>query len=127
MKRIAIPIALAAAGLALGCGASATSASPSATGLQGRVMRGPIMPVCRVNVPCDAPAKGVTLRFSRAGRVVARATTNNKGWYRVVLKPGRYSVRTNARGPEAVPTPALATATSGRFRRVDFHIDTGIR
>jgi hypothetical protein len=126
MKRIAIPIAVLAS-LALGCGASANSSSSSATGLQGRVMRGPIMPVCRVNVPCDAPAKGVTLRFARNGRIVARVTTNSKGWYRVVLKPGRYSVRTNGRGPEAVPKPALATATSGRFRRVDFHLDTGIR
>jgi hypothetical protein len=127
MKRITIPIALAAASLALGCGASASSLSPSATGLQGRVMRGPIMPVCRVGVPCEEPAKGVTLRFSRNGRIVARATTNSKGWYRVVLKPGRYSVRTNARAPQAVPRPALATATSGRFHRVDFHLDTGLR
>jgi hypothetical protein len=126
MKRIAIPIGVLAS-LALGCGASANSSSSSATGLQGRVMRGPVMPVCRVNVPCDAPAKGLMLRFARNGRVVARATTNSKGWYRVVLKPGRYSVRTNARGPEAIPKPALATATSGRFRRVDFHLDTGLR
>ena len=126
MRRIAIPIVLVA-GLALGCGASDGTSSTTATGLQGRVMRGPIMPVCRVNVPCDAPAKGLTLRFSRAGRVVATATTNAKGWYRVVLKPGRYSVRTNRRGPEATPRPSLATATSGRFRRVDFHVDTGIR
>jgi hypothetical protein len=126
MKRIAIPAALAA-GLALGCGASANSSTSNATGLQGRVMRGPIMPVCRVNVPCDAPAPGVTLRFTRNGRVVARATTNSKGWYRVVLKPGRYTVRTSRRGPEAIPKPALATATTGRFRRVDFHLDTGLR
>jgi hypothetical protein len=126
MRRIALPMLLAT-GLALGCGASDGTSSSAATGLQGRVMRGPIMPVCRVNVPCDAPAKGVTLRFARNGRVVATATTNAKGWYRVVLKPGRYVVRTNRRGPEARPTPALATATSGRFRRVDFHLDTGIR
>ncbi|HET7856342.1 MAG TPA: hypothetical protein VFL41_07775 [Gaiellaceae bacterium] len=126
MRRIAIPIVLAT-GLALGCGATDGASGSTATGLQGRVMRGPIMPVCRVNVPCDAPAKGLTLRFSRNGRVVASATTNAKGWYRVVLRPGRYSVRTNRRGPEAMPTPAVATATSGRFRRVDFHVDTGIR
>jgi hypothetical protein len=126
MRRIAVPIVLAT-GLALGCGASDGTSSSTATGLQGRVMRGPIMPVCRVNVPCDAPAVGLRLRFIRSGRVVATATTNAKGWYRVVLRPGRYSVRTNRRTHEGIPTPSVATATSGRFRRVDFHIDTGIR
>jgi carboxypeptidase family protein len=122
MRRIAILTALGA-GLALGCGAAAGTSS----GLQGRVMRGPIQPVCRINEPCDAPAAGVTLRFSRAGRVFAHATTNRKGWYRVVLKPGRYSVRTNRRGFEAIPKPAAATVTAGRVRRVDFQLDTGIR
>jgi hypothetical protein len=112
------------AGLALGCG---TAGGGTATGLKGLVKRGPIMPVCRTNVPCDEPARGVKLVFSRSGKVVATATTDSKGWYRVLLRPGRYSVRTNRRGPERVAHPSAATVPSDRVKRRDFFLDTGIR
>jgi hypothetical protein len=120
MTRIVAIGALAA--LALGCG---WAGGGTATGLRGFVKRGPTMPVCRVGIPCDAPAKGVKLRFSRAGKVVATATTNNRGWYRVVLRAGRYSVGINAKGDAF--GPRTATVQSGRMTRRDFLIDTGIR
>lgn len=120
------PFALAAvAALALGCGAAGGGTLKS--GLKGRVTRGPITPVCHVNVPCSEPARGVKLLFYRSGKVVARATTNNKGWYQIGLKPGAYSVRTNRPGFERMPTPSRTTVPSGRYRRVDFQLDTGIR
>jgi len=114
----------AVAALALGC---STASGGTATGLRGLVKRGPIMPVCRVNVPCDEPARGVKLVFSRSGKVVATATTNQKGWYRVTLRPGRYSVRTNRRAFERRTQPSSATVPAGRVARRDFMIDTGIR
>jgi hypothetical protein len=120
MTRIVALCALAA--LAFGCG---SAGGGTATGLKGYVKRGPTMPVCRIGVPCDAPARGVMLRFSRAGKVVATATTNNRGWYRVVLRAGRYSVGMNAKG-EAFG-PRTVTARTGRMTRRDFLIDTGIR
>jgi carboxypeptidase family protein len=110
--------------LTLGCG-SATGGTTS--GLRGLVMRGPVTPVCHVGTPCDAPAPGVKLLFSRSGKVVARATTNSKGWYRVTLKSGRYSVRTNRGGFEGRTQPSRATVPGGRVARRDFFIDTGIR
>jgi hypothetical protein len=112
----------ALAALAFGCG---SAGGGTATGLRGYVMRGPTMPVCRVGVPCDEPAPGVKLRFLRSGKLVATAKTNARGWYRVVLRAGRYSVTTSAKatafGPRAV------TVQSGRMMRRDFLIDTGIR
>jgi hypothetical protein len=116
------------AALTLGCGsAGSAGSSGTASGLRGLVKRGPITPVCRINVPCDEPARGVKLVFSRSGNVVATATTNQKGWYRVTLSPGRYSVRTNRPGVQRKTTPSAATVPSDRFARRDFHIDTGIR
>src|SRR4029450_14121650 len=91
-----------------------------ATGRRGHVKGGPTMPVCRVGVPCDAPARGVKLRFSRAGKVAATATTNNRGWYRVVLRAGRYSVGINAKGDAF--GPRTVTARTGRMTRLDFPI-----
>ena len=112
----------ALAALAFGCG---SAGGGTATGLRGYVKRGPTMPVCRVGVPCDEPAPGVKLRFSRSGKVVASATTNARGWYRVVLRSGPYSVSINAKatafGPRAV------RVQKGLMKRRDFLIDTGIR
>ena len=112
----------ALAALAIGCG---SAGGGTATGFRGYVTRGPTMPVCRVGVPCTAPAKGVKLRFSRAGRLSGTATTNDRGWYRVVLPAGRYTVSVNAKG--SAFGPRSATAQKGRMIRCDFLIDTGIR
>jgi hypothetical protein len=114
----------AIAAFTLGCG---SAGGGTASGLRGLVMRGPVTPVCRVGKPCDAPAPGVKLIFSRAGKAVATATTDKKGWYRITLKPGRYSVRTNRPGFERRAQPSSATVHSGRVGRTDFFIDTGIR
>jgi len=111
--------------LALGCGSAAGGGASE--GLKGRVMRGPTMPVCRVGVPCEEPARGVKLVFTRAGKVVGRTTTNQKGYYRIALRSGPYSVRTDRRGAEKTPSPSRVTVPSDRFKRVVFHIDTGIR
>jgi hypothetical protein len=112
----------ALAALAIGCG---SAAGGTATGFRGYVKRGPTMPVCRVGVPCDAPAPGVKLRFLRAGKLAETATTNDRGWYRVVLRAGRYTVSTNAKGDAF--GPRTVTARSGVMKRRDFLIDTGIR
>jgi hypothetical protein len=118
-------VALAVLGtLAFGAG---SASSGTATGLRGKVMRGPIQPVCRVDVPCEEPAKGVRLVFYRSGKAVARATTNQKGWYRVTLRPGRYAVSTmNPRVAKSF-TPKSATVPKTGVGRQDFDIDTGLR
>ena len=110
--------------LALG-GSAAGATSP--TGLRGYVKRGPTIPVCRVGVPCTEPAPGVKLFFSRSGKVAATAITNKKGWYRVTVRSGRYTVRTNKRGHEAVPQPRIVTVPASTVRRRDFMLDTGLR
>ena len=120
-------IGLAAlAGLAIGCGSAAGSGTATG-GLQGRVMRGPITPVCYVNQPCEAPTPGVKLLFYRAGKLVATATTNAKGRYRIALKPGAYSVRMKRTALGKAMTPSRTSVPRARFKRLDFHIDTGLR
>jgi hypothetical protein len=108
--------------------AGSAGASTNPSGLWGEVRRGPIVPVCVAEQPCDAPAKGVTLGFVRSGVVVRRATTNDLGRYRVRLPAGTYSVRLSQKpaiGRNLDPVQARVRA--GRFVRVDFSIDTGIR
>jgi hypothetical protein len=91
-------------------------------------MRGPTKPVCEDTEPCEEPAAGVVLRFTRGDVVVARITTGSAGAYRVKLRPGRYGVTTRSnRRPGAGLTPRVVRAPTGRIARVDFHIDTGIQ
>ena len=120
------------AALAAVVAVSSAGAATSSSGLRGIVMRGPIAPVCAVDQPCDAPAKDVTLVFSRNGEVVRRTTTNDKGRYRVALAPGLYSVRLGKAQRQVQRIggglqPTRVRVLADRFRRVDFTIDTGIR
>jgi hypothetical protein len=116
MKLGVLIASLTLAALAVG------AATTTTTGLHGIVMRGPVSPVCAAEQPCDEPAVGAVLTFSRNGAVVARAKVESEGKYRVVLRPGLYSVRANHR-----IDPTTARVRSGRMSRVDFSIDTGIR
>jgi hypothetical protein len=106
---------------------SSSAGGGTATGLRGKVMRGPTQPVCYVNDPCKEPAPGVRLVFYRSGKIVGRATTNQKGWYRVTLRPGRYTVGTQNPRVSRNLSPKTATVPTSTVRRVNFEIDTGLR
>jgi len=117
-----VPVAVAAAALV-----SAATASLPPNGLYGIVKKGPIAPVCRPGVPCDAPVQ-VTLVFSRSGSDVARARSSAEGRYRIRLPAGYYSVRTVERiGIDRNIRPRNVHVRLGHVDRLDFSIDTGIR
>jgi hypothetical protein len=116
-------IVVMAVGLALA--ASASAAVPR-SGLHGTLLRGPITPVCRVDVPCDAPAGGVILTFSGAG-VVRETRTDRQGSYRIGLPPGIYAVSTSSKPFGQTPRPARVHVRAGHSDRIVFTIDTGIR
>jgi hypothetical protein len=90
-------------------------------------MRGPTSPVCRAGMPCNEPAVGAVLTFSRSGHVAARAKVGAGGRYRVRLAAGTYTVR-------QAPAPRIGFGirpdrihVTGVSTRADFFIDTGIR
>jgi hypothetical protein len=106
------------------------AAGSRGSGLYGVVRRGPIAPVCRAGVPCDAPAP-VKLVLSRAradGGSVYWLRSDEKGRYRIALPPGIYRVGTGKK-----PTigsgikPHAVHVRAGRWDRIDFFVDTGIR
>jgi hypothetical protein len=103
------------------------AADAGASGLYGTVREGPIRPVCRANASCDRPAANVRLRFVRNGMTVAAARTDDRGRYRVALRPGRYAVRAGANGLGSLVEPSHVTVPATRYARVNFYRDTGIR
>jgi hypothetical protein len=94
--------------------------------LHGTVMRGPIAPVCRLGTPCSAPAKNVTLSFTRNGSTRS-TTTDDRGRYSIRLPAGVYAVKTNQRPFGLFPQPRRVRVRAGETTRADFAIDTGIR
>jgi hypothetical protein len=89
-------------------------------------MRGPVMPVCFEDVPCDAPVSGATLTFTRTDGLKARTVTRQTGFYRILLPPGRYSVTTSARTTFGF-APREVRVRTERDARLDFYISTGIQ
>jgi hypothetical protein len=111
-------------------GASAcngTEPSP-ATGLTGTVARGPITPVCRVDVPCDAPFSAGFI-VQRAGRQIARFQSDSAGQFTVYLDPGAYTVVPDADAPLISPVSQAKSVTVGDtgLTMVRLSFDTGIR
>jgi hypothetical protein len=104
---------------------SAAASAPS--GLRGLVTRSPITPVCTQGVSCSAPAKNSGLVFFREAST-ARTRTDARGRYRIALAPGWWSVRTAAatRIGRGI-SPSRVRVVVGRFRVLNFDIDTGIR
>jgi hypothetical protein len=121
-----IPQLAAVVAAALVAAGTAQAATPR-TGFYGIVLRGPTKPVCEVDMSCEAPAPGVTLVFSRAGRIAGLVTTGRDGTFRIPLVPGTYVVRSTRKFLGGGITPTLVAARPGRLLRVVFHVDTGIR
>jgi hypothetical protein len=119
-------LVLAIAVLALASAFAGAADSRTASGLRGVVMRGPTSPICHDD-SCEAPAKGLVLRFSRNGQFKAQAKTNQMGRYLIKLRPGTYAVTTLALRPRQRLTPQLVRVPRGRVKRVDFHLYTGIQ
>jgi hypothetical protein len=131
VTRIALLLVTASAGrsrLGLDRGAAAVE-----TGLMGKVLRGPVTPVCRDDKPCYAPYKGLLL-FTKVVPVgveasaPVRAQSEPDGDYRVALAPARYRVSTGKAGRFGnVVRPTVVAVPSTGMRRVNFLVDTGIR
>ena len=129
--RIAGLVGIVAAGALAAC-SSGGAASPYLagvqTGLEGRITIGPITPVCRVDVPCDAPL-AASFRVLRDQYEVARFTSESDGRYQVRLQPGPYTVERDSAAFLAGPWPQrrdVVVEPTG-ITHLDLDFDTGIR
>ena len=113
---------------AVGGGACDTAGPSQTTGLTGTVVRGPVTPVCRIEVPCDAP---FSARFSveRAGRRVAAFQSDTAGAFTVWIDPGAYAVVPGADAPLLSPGSQAKRVMVGEngLTTVRLMFDTGIR
>jgi len=98
------------------------------TGLEGVVTRGPIQPVCIVEVPCDAPFSA-EFRIFQGDRIVVSFHSDSEGRFQVALAPGSYEVAPDPDAPiwRAITQrrPVEVGPTGMTMVRLEF--DTGIR
>jgi len=122
-------IAISAAATTIAACASAGSTPSTTTGLTGVVMRGPVTPVCRVDVPCDAPFSA-TFNVERNGRRVTQFQSDAAGQFTVLLAPGAYTVVPSTDAPVISPASQMKSVTvadNGMLTVVRLMFDTGIR
>jgi hypothetical protein len=118
-------VTLISMGLLALIGGATTAATGS--GLRGLVTLSPMRPICLEEQPCAKPAAGAVLVFRRNGRAAARVTTRSDGTYRVILRPGTYTVVAPRYRIGSGVTPRTVRVPRGRVARVDLEIDTGIQ
>jgi hypothetical protein len=109
-------------------GCASTAPSP-ATGITGVVVRGPITPVCRVDVPCDAPFSA-GFSVERGGRRISEFKSDAAGQFTVFLEAGSYTVVPDADAPIISPSiqaKSVTVADTGQLTVVRLTFDTGIR
>jgi hypothetical protein len=125
LNRVVLIIVTAAVA---GCASAAPSPSTT-TGLTGVVMRGPVTPVCRVDVPCDAPFSA-TFTVEQGDRRIAQFQSDAAGQFTVYLKPGAYAIVPAADAPiigASLQRKSVTVADNGMLTVVRLTFDTGIR
>jgi len=124
MRTASLPV------LVLACFISACNspAAPSDTGLVGTVTRGPIRPVCQVDVPCDEPFSA-SFRVQQGSRLVASFRSDSQGHFELRLSPGMYLVVPGSDAPIISPTAQTkqVNVASNGLTTVVLQFDTGIR
>ena len=117
---------ITAVSLAAAC-SNPESSSPT-TGLTGLVVRGPITPVCRLDIPCDAPfSAGFTVERNRSQ--VAQFRSDAAGQFTVWLSPGTYRIIPDSDAALLAPAAQAKTVEVGNvgLTNVRLEFDTGIR
>lgn len=124
---------------ALGIGTSACqwnvigsdpSASEMATGLEGRVLKGPMCPVARDDQSCpDQPFIAWFDVLDDEEKPVARFQTDEEGRFSVALKPGTYTLVPDDAAPIIQPLTQIniVTVQPDQITSVILTFDTGIR
>jgi hypothetical protein len=123
-----IGLNLIALGLAALASTSCGGVEPPLTRLVGQVVRGPVQPVCQVDVPCEEPfSAGFTVRLG--SRRVTTFRSDSQGRFAVPLAPGTYTIVPAPDAPLLSPSQQAKLVTVGpdSVTVVQLDFDTGIR
>jgi len=95
-------------------------------GIYGTITRGPLTPVCRIDIACDGPYS-TTIVASNSEGEVSRFTSDEQGRFWVSLPAGAYILSPLTANRFSWMTPQSVTVTAGLYTEVNIQFDTGIR
>ena len=106
-----------------------TSASDSSTGIEGTISIAPIQAgPTRQGVLDSKPLAKMAFEIKQAGRVIKSFQTDDRGEFRVELKPGHYVVaRKDWKGAVGFYGPFEFEVTQGKMKKVEWKCDSGLR
>jgi ABC-type Fe3+-hydroxamate transport system substrate-binding protein len=100
-----------------------------ASGIQGKVLIGPMCPVQQAGSPCpDKPTKADITVTDANGKTVATGHSDADGTYRISLSAGSYTVV--AMRPDdsfGFGKPVTVEVSGGTFVHLNLVVDSGIR
>ena len=107
---------------------SSIAPTPTDSGIEGRVLIGPMCPVVQEGEECpDQPYQADLTVTSPTGRVVLRFQTEEDGTFRVPLAPGDYVLHAEPPDAIAYAPDQPFTVLPGQFTPVIVTYDSGIR
>ena len=110
-------------------GLAACLSVPPTTGLEGKVLRGPIQPVCQIGQTCDDAPFSANFLVQQNNFTIATFRSDDNGKFVIGLKPGSYTVVPSNDAPLMQPSLQVKPVEVGPtgLTQVELHFDTGIR
>jgi Carboxypeptidase regulatory-like domain len=129
MKRTLVLLIAVAFSVSACANASTGGTSAGTSGIQGKVLLGPMCPVLQSGSPCpDRPIEADITVTALDGKVVATGHSDTDGSYRISLGPGSYTVTAKRPGGAfGASKPATVEVTADSYVRLDVLVDSGIR
>jgi len=102
--------------------------APANSGIEGRVLIGPVCPVVQVGQECpDQPYQATLTVNSSTGERIVQVQTDSNGMFRIPLAPGDYILHQES--PNALPfaSDQSVHVEDGKFTQVIVNYESGIR
>ncbi len=105
---------------------------PITSGIEGRVLLGPICPVVREDTPCpDEPLQAIVVVWdAERTKSVGRFVSDGRGHFRLSLPPGDYLLEPEPPDPDnpfPAASPVEVTVLPNSWTTITIQYDTGIR
>jgi hypothetical protein len=106
-----------------------TPAADDSTGVEGTISIAPVQGgPARQGAPDSKPLAKMAFEVKQAGRSVKSFETDDRGQFRVVLKPGHYTiVRKDWQGAVGFYGPFEVDIAQGKMKKVEWKCDSGLR